>query len=415
MPATPTPSPLRLVGTKRCDAPALDATYTVDALRVVGLFAGIGGIELGLAGAGHEAELLCEIEPAAVSVLEERFAGTKKQHDVRAMKAFPKGTELVAAGFPCQDLSQAGKTAGITGSRSGLIGEVFRLLEKKKVEWLLLENVSFMLQLGRGRALDVIMTELERLGYKWAYRVANSRAFGVPQRRERIYILASLHHDPRNVLFVDDVPEPRDTRSFSEVACGFYWTEGLRGLGWAVDSVPTLKGGSTIGIPSPPAIIFPSGNIAKPDLRDAERMQGFAEDWTLPAETIAKRGARWKLVGNAVTVNAAAWIGKRLRNPGRYDATGDVELKQEESWPVAAWNVGDGRHRAQLSTWPVHIPSEPLATFLRHETQDLSVKATAGFLSRAQVAKLRFPTGFLDAVRAHLARMRGDESMRAII
>lgn len=411
---TPLARQLRLVGTKCSDAPALDGRHTAEPLQVVGLFAGIGGIELGLGRAEHETRLVCEIDPSAVAVLEERFPRTKKQHDVCELKAFPKGTDLVSAGFPCQDLSQAGKTAGIAGSRSGLIGEVFRLLEKKRVEWLLLENVSFMLQLGRGRALDVIMTELERLGYKWAYRVANSRAFGVPQRRERIYVLAALHHDPRNVLFVDDAVEPRDTRSFREVPCGFYWTEGLRGLGWAVDSVPTLKGGSTIGIPSPPAIIFPSGNIAKPDLRDAERMQGFDEDWTLPAETVAKRGARWKLVGNAVTVDAAAWIGKRLRNPGVYDPTGDVELGVSESWPIAAWNVGRGRHRAQLSTWPLHIASEPLETFLHHETQDLSVKATAGFLSRAEVAKLRFPAGFLDAVRAHLARMRG-ESMRAII
>jgi len=413
MPAPPLPQ-LRLVGSKRSEAAPLDGAYRADALRVAGLFAGIGGIELGLGRAGHETKLLCEIEPAAVAVLDERFPNTKKQHDVCELKSLPKGTELVSAGFPCQDLSQAGKTAGITGSRSGLIGEVFRLVEKKRVEWLLLENVSFMLQLGRGRALDVIMTELERLGYKWAYRVANSRAFGVPQRRERIYILASLHHDPRNVLFVDDTPEPRDVRSFRDVACGFYWTEGLRGLGWAVDSVPTLKGGSTIGIPSPPAIIFPSGNIAKPDLRDAERMQGFDEDWTLPAEAVTRRGARWKLVGNAVTVDAAAWIGKRLRNPGVYDPAGDVEIGIGDPWPTAAWNIGQGRHRARLSTWPLHILAEPLESFLHHETQDLSMKATAGFLSRAETAKLRFPAGFLDAVRAHLARMRG-ESMRAII
>lgn len=405
---------LRIVGRKLSDAPPLDGGETSAVLRVVGLFAGIGGIELGLGRAKHETKLLCEIDPSAVAVLEERFSNGDRQSDIRTLEALPKGTDLVSAGFPCQDLSQAGKTAGITGSRSGLVGEVFRLVDKERVEWILLENVSFMLQLGRGRALDVIMTELERLGYRWAYRVVNSRSFGVPQRRERIYILASLHHDPRNVLFVDDAPEPRDHRSFREVACGFYWTEGLRGLGWAVDSVPTLKGGSTIGIPSPPAIIFPSGNIAKPDLRDAERLQGFDEDWTLPAETVSKRGARWKLVGNAVTVDAAAWIGKRLRKPGVYDPTGDVELVASEPWPIAAWNVGNGRHRAQLSTWPLHVASEPLETFLHHPTHDLSVKATAGFLSRAEVAKLRFPPGFLDAVRAHLARMRG-ESMRAII
>ncbi len=408
------PPQLRLVGGKRSSAPALDAPYSNGALQVVGLFAGIGGIELGLASAGHESKLLCEIEPSAVAVLEEHFGETEKQLDICAMKGLPKNTELVAAGFPCQDLSQAGKTVGITGSRSGLIGEVFRLLQRKRVEWILLENVSFMLQLGRGRALDVIMTELERLGYKWAYRVVNSRAFGVPQRRERIYILASRHHDPRNVLLVDDGAEPSDTRSFRYVPCGFYWTEGLRGLGWAVDSVPTLKGGSTIGIPSPPAIIFPSGRIAKPDIRDAERIQGFEEEWTLPAERVAKRGARWKLIGNAVTVNAASWIGARLRNPGEYDATGDIEFGLSGSWPLAAWNIGTGRYRAQLTTWPVQIPSEPLATFLHHELQDLSERATAGFLSRAEVAKLRFPPGFLDAIRAHLALMRGDP-MRAII
>jgi len=73
------------------------------------------------------------------------------------------------------------------------------LLDRKCVEWVLLENVSFMLQLGRGRALHLIFSELERLGYKWAYRVVNSRAFGVPQRRERVYILATRNNDPRDI------------------------------------------------------------------------------------------------------------------------------------------------------------------------------------------------------------------------
>jgi DNA (cytosine-5)-methyltransferase 1 len=236
----------------------------------------------------------------------------------------------------------------------------------------------------------------------------------VPQRRERVYVLASRNHDPRNVLFVDDVPEPQDRRSFREVACGFYWTEGLRGLGWAVDSVPTLKGGSTIGIPSPPAIIRPSGGVVKPDLRDAERMQGFPADWTLPAETVANRGARWKLVGNAVTVNTAEWIGKRLRTPGEYDPAGDVTLVEGDSWPTAAYNVGGGRQAAELSKWPVEVAAPPLESFLQFEPTPLSAKATAGFLSRAYQAKLRFPNGFLAALEAHLSRMRG-ETVRAII
>jgi DNA (cytosine-5)-methyltransferase 1 len=378
------------------------------------VFAGIGGIELGLSRSGHETDLLCEIDPAAAAVLDVRFPRIKQTDDVRDLRSLPRGTQLIAAGFPCQDLSQAGRTAGITGTRSSLVGEVFRLLESEKVEWLLLENVPFMLQLGGGRALDVIVTELERLEYRWAYRIVNSRAYGLPQRRERVYLLASRHHDPRNVVFVDDVSEPRDDRSLSEVACGFYWTEGLRGLGWGVDCVPTLKGGSTLGIPSPPAIIFPSGHIGKLDIRDAERMQGFAEDWTKPAEQVTKPGSRWKLVGNAVTVNVAEWIGRRLRAPGEYDASGDLAISKSSGWPSAAWNIGRGRFRADLSTWPMLIPAPHLIDFLRHETSPLSVKATAGFYSRARIAKLRFPAGFLAAVEAHLARMQG-EQQRAII
>lgn len=403
---------LRLVG-KRSVVPQSNE-HRFSALSATGLFAGIGGVELGLSRAGHEALLLCEFDPAATTVLEARFSGVKHASDVRDLRSLPKDTELLAAGFPCQDLSQAGRTAGIGGLRSGLVGEVFRLLDRKRVEWVLLENVPFMLQLGGGRAVDLIFSELERLGYKWAYRVVNSRAFGVPQRRERVYILASRNHDPRNVLFVDDVPEPEDRRTFQEVACGFYWTEGLRGLGWAIDSVPTLKGGSTIGIPSPPAIILPSGRVVKPDLRDAERMQGFEADWTKPAENVAKRGARWKLVGNAVTVDAAEWIGHRLRAPGAYDSAGDVALKAGSAWPTAAYNVSGSRFGADLSKWPVQVPALPLQTFLQFEPEDLSEKATAGFLSRAHQAKLRFPDGFLDALEAHLARMRG-ESVRAII
>lgn len=405
--------PLRV--RKASTAPSLvGERFEREALLVAGLFAGIGGLELGLTRSDHETGLLCEIDPAARAVLAERFSRYRDEKDVCRVRSLPRGTNLLTAGFPCQDLSQAGRTAGIAGARSGLVGEVFRILESKRVEWVLLENVSFMLQLARGRALDLIFSEFERLGYKWAYRVVNSRAFGVPQRRERVYILASRTHDPRNVLFVDDVKEPEDSRSFREVACGFYWTEGLRGLGWAVDSVPTLKGGSTIGIPSPPAIILPTGRVVKPDIRDAERMQGFEADWTKPAETVAKRGARWKLVGNAVTVNAAQWIGARLRLPGTYDPAGDVALKPGTAWPTAAYNVSGERLGAELSKWPVRVPSPPLESFLQFGVEDLSGKATSGFLSRACQAKLRFPPGFLEALESHAARMRG-ESVRAII
>ena len=374
-------------------------------LRVAGLFAGIGGLELGLSRAGHETLLFCEIEPGARAVLSARFPGIPAEEDVCKLRALPKGVQLLTAGFPCQDLSQAGKTAGIEGSRSGLVEEVFRLVEKQRVPFVLLENVPFMLQLARGKALEYIVGELERLGYRWAYRVVDTRAFGLPQRRERVFLLASLHEDPRRVLFADDAGEPKGGKT-GTVAFGFYWTEGTRGLGWAVDAVPTLKGGSTIGIPSPPAILMPSGAVVKPDVRDAERMQGFEADWTQPAETVGKRGHRWKLVGNAVTVDVAAWIGGRLASPGEYDGADDFPLPTGSPWPRAAWSMGEGRFAAELTTWPERRARVPLHEFLRFPTEPLSAKATAGFLSRARSGTLRFTPGFLDAIERHLERVR---------
>jgi len=91
---------------------------------VAGLFAGIGGFERGLARAGHETALLCENDPLATAVLEARFPDIARHSDVRSLEELPRATTLVVAGFPCQDLSQAGTTVGITGSRSGLVGEV---------------------------------------------------------------------------------------------------------------------------------------------------------------------------------------------------------------------------------------------------------------------------------------------------
>src|SRR4051812_49174656 len=89
-------------------------------ISAVGLFSGIGGVELGLIRAGLESHLLCEIEPAARTVLDGQFKNVPKHDDVCTLKSLPRGTQLVTAGFPCQDLSQAGKTRGIKGARSGL-------------------------------------------------------------------------------------------------------------------------------------------------------------------------------------------------------------------------------------------------------------------------------------------------------
>lgn len=380
---------------------------TRSGLATVGLFAGIGGIELGLARAGHSTSLLVELESGAQAVLRAQLPDVSLHDDVCTLRSLPKETELLVGGFPCQDLSQAGQTRGIEGSRSGLVGEVFRLLRRKRVPWVLLENVPFMLQLSGGRAMEVIVETFEDLGYRWAYRVVNTRAFGLPQRRERVLFLASREEDPRDVLFADEAGEPiAPIEPLGRLACGFYWTEGVRGLGWAVDAVPTLKGGSAVGIPSPPAIVLPGGEVVTPDIRDAERMQGFEPDWTAPSLAVARPGHRWKLVGNAVTVDVAEWVGARLRAPsctGRH--VGGYPIEEVGSWPRAAWNVGRGRFAADISAFPVQRSAGALHDWLEYEPAPLSAKATAGFLRRTETSSLRFPRGFLDLIGTHLKRM----------
>jgi len=374
-------------------------------VRTAGLFAGIGGLERGLASAGHEAVLLCEIWDPARAVLAERFPGVRLERDVTSLTSLPDEVELLVAGFPCQDLSQAGATAGIEGRRSGLVGRIFDLLDHRRTPWVVLENVSFMLSLDRGRAMDFLAGEFERRGYRWAYRVVNSLAF-LPQRRERVLFVATTSDvDPASVVLVDDCEPPKIETRLDRHAHGFYWTEGVRGLGWAPEAIPTLKNGSTIGIPSPPAILMSDGTIVTPDIRDAERLQGFPADWTAPAADVARKSSRWSLVGNAVTTPVAAWLGERLAAPGQYEPSRDRAFPESGRWPRAARYDGARRTAVEIGAFPVWRARPSLAEFLEYPGKPLSRRATLGFLTRTERSSLRFADGFQDRVRAHLRNM----------
>lgn len=382
-------------------------------MKVAGLFAGIGGIELGFERAGgFTTEFLCEFWDPARVVLAEGFdhpigdiAG-----DVAQVRALP-AVDVLTAGFPCTDLSQAGRTAGIEGEASGLVAHVFRLLRGAKRNgrlptWLVIENVPNMLQLDQGKAMRYLVSELEALGMRWAYRVVDSRFTGVPQRRRRVIFVASATDDPRAVLFADEAGE-RPHTTYATDAFGFYWTEGRGGLGWAQDAVPTLKGGSAIGIPSPPAIWVPSEDLGRkllmPTVEDAEELQGFPRGWTRPAETGRSNGPRWKLTGNAVTVGVAEWLGHRLKHPA--DWLDDSEVWDgPRSWPTAAWG-GDGKVRSlRISEFPEHQPYRHLLevvdpTWCRPVTH----RGASGFWRRLQQGNLgRYP-GFREDVAEHVA------------
>lgn len=374
-------------------------------LRIAGLFAGIGGFELGLSRAGHKTVHLCELDEGARAVLRHRFPEVELTEDVRRLRDLGKDVDLIAAGFPCQDLSQVGRTAGLAGAKSGLVSNVFRLLRRRRANWVLLENVPFMLRLDGGAAIKKITRRLEALGYRWAYRVVDSRAFGLPQRRLRVFILASLEHDPRNVLLSQSVTSAEQKKELQQAAHGFYWTEGNRGLGWAENAVPALKGGSGLFIPSPPAIVLRDGRVVTPTIEACERLQGFPIGWTTIAGRLGHRRRRWAYVGNAVTVNAANWIGRRLIKPYQYDSSDDVALDESLSWPNAAWFDGRRRCRSNASIWPAAKKTSDLELYIGHRFQPLSGKATAGFLVRLESSSLRSPKDFKGILLRHIEHM----------
>jgi DNA (cytosine-5)-methyltransferase 1 len=373
-------------------------------LTTSALFCGVGGIELGLERAGHKTALFCDIDEGAREVISAHF-NAPVHADVKTLKALAPCTDLVTAGFPCQDLSQAGRTAGITGSKSSLVNEVFRLLSPRAPR-ALIENVSFMLQLNKGKGMDYVVSNLEDLGFRWAYRCVNTMSFGIPQRRKRVYLLASKVDDPCEVLFADNEEPHVEPHLSPEHSLGFYWTEGTRGLGKAVNAIPTLKGGSGLGIPSTPAIMLPrivgKTEIIMPSLEDCERLQGFPAGWTQPAENVVKPRFRFQLIGNSVSVPVAEWIGNRLTNPGTIVCKKGSSIKSGDKWPSAAYGDTHGRWEVDASEAPVKLDYPAIHDFLTDFSHPLSVRATTGFMKRLEKSSLKARHYLVPHLRTYL-------------
>jgi DNA (cytosine-5)-methyltransferase 1 len=380
---------------------------------LAGTFSGIGGFELGLERAGHRSLCVAEIDPHACAVLDDRMPDSPNLGDVRNIPHLPTGTELVAAGFPCTDLSQAGGKAGLYGDHSRLGLEIVRLMTAQRVPVILLENVVNMLSLGKGAAMDGLLRRFEALGYRWAYRTVDARAFGLPQRRQRVLFCLSLDPMicPVRTLLSDDAGKPtRPTLDrWNEAAFSFSWTEGKAGAGWGFNCTGPLRVGSGLGMPSPPAIVLRDGRVVLPSLRDAERLQGFAPGWTQAADSVegtGSRGARWRLAGRAIPPAMSEWIGQSLRAQRDADAPRVKPIEDGKSWPKAGWGSADGRWKHAASAYPCRAPLPDLESWLDvNSATPLSVRATRGFLKRFQSGTLRRPPGFIPTLERHAERM----------
>lgn len=149
------------------------------------LFSGIGGFELGAEWAGIPTTWNCEIGKYQRSVLKNKFQNTKQYDDIRELRN-PVYVDIISGGFPCQDISVAGNMEGIKGSRSGLWGEMFRIIREVGPRYAIIENSPALLI----RGFERVLLDLSEIGYNAEWQCISNIAFGYPHKRERIYVIA---------------------------------------------------------------------------------------------------------------------------------------------------------------------------------------------------------------------------------
>lgn len=294
-------------------------------MKFIDLFAGIGGFRLGLEQAGHECVGFCEIDKFARQSYKaiHNTEGEREYHDITTVsneewRTLCGTVELICGGFPCQAFSIAGKRKGfLDETRGTLFFEIARAAEQIKPRTLFLENVRGLLSHDKGRTFRTIISTLDELGYDAEWQILNSKNFGVPQNRERVFIIGHLRGGSGREVFpitrensgaIDVVNKesgmPRETnRVYSSeglsptlntmqgggrepkimVEGNIYSSNGQNGNVYNTKGLsPTLSSGTTgnsknrgIGSNNAPKILVnvnPSGNGINGNVYDSERL-----------------------------------------------------------------------------------------------------------------------------------------------
>lgn len=299
------------------------------------VFAGVGGFDLGLERSGWECAGQIEVDPFCTKVLERHWPHVRRWSDIRDVTFAPPAGEqlaqrpdLLAGGFPCQDLSSAGRRAGITAPRSGLFFQFVRLAAELQPPWVLLENVDQLLVSHGGRDFGAVLGALAELGYGLAWRVLDARWFGLAQRRARVFLVGRLGAPcPAEVLFeppgLSGHPEAGTAAPPEAVASAADGAPGDGGGGPVAfnhtqDPVNSRRVVPTLGTDG--MGMAAGGGVRRLTPTEYERLQGFPDGWTClcgeqPYSTWACRcpdGSRYEAGGNAVAVPVVEWIGRRL-------------------------------------------------------------------------------------------------------
>lgn len=321
------------------------------ALTFGSLFTGIGGFDLGFERAGMHCLWQCEIDRYCGEVLTRHWPDVTRYEDVRTItRENAESVDVICGGFPCQDVSVAGKRAGLAEERSGLWFEFARVISELKPRWVVIENVPGLLSSNQGQDFETVLSALVEFGYGVSWRILDAQFFGVPQRRRRVFVVGSLG----NGLFAEVLFERggvcgntsqggKEGPEYSGTVANCITTrEGQRmnetietlipvmmeygnDRAIGIDVAPTLK---TAAAKSPliPAMvengykqIFEFGKtptmkgVRKLTPTECARLQGFPDDWN---DNVSDT-QRYKQFGNAVAVPVAEWIGKRIADMSR--------------------------------------------------------------------------------------------------
>lgn len=307
-------------------------------MKVGSLFSGVGGLDLGFERQGFSISWACDKEKSCRKILAKHFPNTTIYEDVRMidpLKASP--VDVVIGGFPCQDLSTGGQRKGLAGERSGLFYEFIRIVRDMptKPSFVVVENVPGLLTSNNGRDFAVVLNEMVK---QWSpksisWRTLDSRYFGVPQRRERVFIVADLTGERASDVLDLSTDLRGDTRARAQAGKNSvsafdslfeeyveHYPQPIRKSRkaqsnkdfetWVETEYSNTLNLFDVGQRSSVLVLENPNVVRYLTPLEWERLQGFPDGWT---EGLSDR-ARYCQMGNAVTVNVAEWIAKRIKD-----------------------------------------------------------------------------------------------------
>jgi DNA (cytosine-5)-methyltransferase 1 len=280
-------------------------------MKYLSLFTGIGGFELGI---GDKAECVgfSEIDKYAIATYQSHFPEHKNYGDITKIneQELPD-FDMLVGGFPCQAFSIAGKRKGFEDTRGTLFFDIARIIKAKQPRLVFLENVKGLLSHDNGETFRTIIATLDELGYDLQWQVLNSKNFGVPQNRERVFIVGHLRGTSRPEVFP---LEPSNGTNAVEINILAHKDKYRRAnqvyaRNAITETLSTCGGGGQHPCTLQP--VEENAMVRRLTPLECERLQGFPDNWT----SICSDTQRYKQCGNAVTVNVIQAITEKLLTP----------------------------------------------------------------------------------------------------